>query len=146
MDPYISVADANEYFDTRINAETWEDADATEHLKALLTATRAIDTLPFIGEKNDKDQDHEWPRGGNDTPDGIMIACCEEALSLLEGRDPILEQENLRALSQTFANVKMAYDPRVIAEHINYGITSSIAWRYLKPYIVSSRTVSIKKV
>jgi hypothetical protein len=147
MNPYVTVEDADAFFETRIHNEYWLDAETEEKLASLVTATRAIDCLSFISSKTEVSQEREWPRGGvAEIPEGIKIACCEEALSLLEGRDPILEQENLRALSQTYANVKMAFEPRVLAEYIINGITSPIAWRYIQPYLSGKRQITLSKV
>jgi hypothetical protein len=135
------------YFATRINADAWDDASAANQTKALETATRAIDRLRYKSQKTEDDQDNEWPRGGDtEVPDDIKIACCEEALSLLEGRDPIMEEENLRTLSQTYANTKMAYDNKHIAEHIINGLTSPIAWRYLRPYLRAVNQITLLRV
>jgi hypothetical protein len=144
---YCDEYDTEDFFATRINAEEWDNATTVNRTKALETATRAIDRLRFKSQKTDSNQANEWPRGGDtEVPNDIKIACCEEALSLLEGRDPIMEEENLRTLSQTYANTKMAYDNKHIAEHIINGLTSPIAWRYLRPYLREINQVTLLRV
>lgn len=118
----------------------------SERMKGLVTATRAVDRLNFKGTKAVTGQSNQFPRGDSSVvPDNIKIATMEEALSLLEGRDPNMEYEGLRMLTQTYANVKSSFDPRIIAEHILNGITSTIAWRYLKPYIRSQTTMRVER-
>jgi hypothetical protein len=146
MTPYADDTFALEFFGTRMNSEAWDDATSTERTKALGTATRAIDRLSYISQKTDEDQEQEWPRGGDtEVPDDIKIATCEEALSLLEGRDPIMEEESLRNLSHTYANVKTSYDPNTRIVHILNGITSPIAWRYLTTYLRNRTVVDIQR-
>jgi len=146
---YATEEEAQDYFDGRLNTDAWDDTSASggDRAKALLTASRAIDRLNFISQQTDEDQDNQFPRGGaEEIPDNIVIACCEETLSLLEGRDPVMEEESLRIVSQTYANVKSAFDPSVAAEHIFNGITSPIAWRYIKPYIRNTTSPEIERV
>ena len=115
--------------------------------QALVTATAAIDRLNFIGTILVEGQTNQFPRtGATEVPDNIKIACMEEALSLLEGRDPNMEFENLRMLTQTYANVKSAFDPGIVAEHIISGITSSIAWRYIRPYLRDLNSTRFNRV
>ena len=66
---YISLEEADLYFSTRLNSSEWESADTTNREKALIMATRILDTLSFSGRKwkdgspEDKDyQALQWPR------------------------------------------------------------------------------------
>jgi hypothetical protein len=119
----------------------------TNKEKALAMASRALDRLNWLGSKTDAAQVLQFPRGGDTAiPDDIKFACAEEALSLLEGRDPTLEYENLRTESQQYKNVKASYNTAQIAEHIVCGFTSLTAWRYIKSYLRDSRVVQISRV
>lgn len=147
---YITLEAANEYFATRLHADAWDDIDSdseNDKIKALTTASNALDRLNYVSQKADDDQDHEFPRGGDTTiPVELQIACCEEALSLLEGRDPIMEEEQLRLYTQTYANVKAGYDPKMASEHIINGFTSPIAWRYIKPFLRNRMSPEVVRV
>ena len=49
---YGSLDEADEYFESRLHSEPWEDANAREQFKALLAARRLIDNLNFKGDKH----------------------------------------------------------------------------------------------
>lgn len=49
---YSTVADANTYFDGRLYSTVWSTASAGDRAKAMEQATRIIDRLNFVGEKN----------------------------------------------------------------------------------------------
>ena len=51
-DHYGTVAEAEDYFDNRLHEFAWTRATPTDRPKALIMATRIIDTLNFKGNKN----------------------------------------------------------------------------------------------
>ncbi|AGK97407.1 DnaT-like ssDNA-binding protein [Clostridium pasteurianum] len=59
---YISVADADAYFDDRLFSDTWDNTDADTKAKALIMATKKIDRLPIIGRKAIDSQTLQFPR------------------------------------------------------------------------------------
>lgn len=143
---YISVIDANTYFTTRLDTDSWDRSSSAIKLKALYAASRVIDRLNYIDEKTVSTQEHQFPRSGDTVvPDDILIACCEIAIKLLEGIDPDVEFENLQQLSQVYADVRTTYDRTQIPENILYGIPSPTAWRYLKPYVRDSQEVDLSR-
>jgi hypothetical protein len=144
---YCTVDEAQSYFDGRLNTDAWDDATSTNKEKSLINATRLIDRLNFKGTKTSDSQDLQFPRDEDTTvPDDIKYACSELALALLDGVDPELEFENLRMVSQGYANVRSTYDSLIPAEHINAGIPSVAAWRYLKPYLRDAQAVDLSRV
>lgn len=62
---YISLADAETYFEGRVNVTTWDAAtDATKNA-ALVQAARILDTyVTWVGWLTDTDQPMKWPRAG----------------------------------------------------------------------------------
>ena len=150
MTAYISVEDAQDYFDERFNSEAWDAHSVTgdeSQTKALKQATRIINRLNFIGSMTDETQENQFPRGGDtDIPEDIQIACCEIAIALLDGVDPEIEMENLNLKSQAYGQTKVDYDRTNPAEHILAGVPSATAWRYLKPYLRDSRQVTVTRV
>ena len=52
MAAYVSVAEAQAYFDERLHETAWSQASGTERTKSLLAATRIINTLNYKGYKN----------------------------------------------------------------------------------------------
>ena len=49
---YGTLSGANDYFDNRLHSESWNDSIPADRPKALLEATRIIDSLNFRGVKN----------------------------------------------------------------------------------------------
>lgn len=144
---YLAISDAQIYFDGRLNTGPWDDADDTTRDKALLQATRAIDRLNFRGEKADESQELQFPRlGDSDIPEDIWCACAEEALSLLDGKDPEMEREALAITEQTFGKIRAKFE-RDAGRPINIlnGIMSATAWGYLLPYLRDPLTVRISR-
>jgi hypothetical protein len=147
MAAYLNIAEAQIYFDGRLHAEAWDCATESDKNKALTMATRSIDRLNYHGEKADASQVNQFPRL-NDTaiPQDILDATCEEALSLLDGKDPEAEREGLAVTEQAFGPVKAKFD-RTTARPINilHGIMSMTAWHLLLPYLRDSLTMRISR-
>lgn len=61
---YLTVADADTLAEERLGTLTWSTASDTNKKKALVQATRYMDTLAFIGEKASTTQALLWPRTG----------------------------------------------------------------------------------
>lgn len=143
---YITEIDAQTYFDGRLNTEPWDSATSGDRDKALSMATQLIDRLNFLGEKTDDSQALQFPRDADVAiPDDIQYACCECALALLDGVDMEIETENLGMVSQGYSNVRSTYDRSRPPEHILAGIPSSMAWRFLKPYIRDIHSVGLNR-
>lgn len=94
---YASEADATAYFDERLNVGAWTNAVSDDRARALISATRWIDTQGFRGVKASLDQALQWPRLDVPDPDsrvemdfpedeipvGVKQATYEVALALL---------------------------------------------------------------
>lgn len=52
MSYYGTLSEANAYFDARLHSESWSDSAPSDRPKALLEATRIIDSLNYRGLKN----------------------------------------------------------------------------------------------
>jgi hypothetical protein len=140
--PYADATYAQTYFDERLNTEAWDIADNTTRVKALKTATRAIDRLNFAGVKNDSAQPNQFPRGSDtDVPEAIKKACCELALALLDGVDPNLEAEGVNLLNTHIGEAGTTYDRSFGQPHILAGIPSIQAWHLLLPFLRDDREV-----
>jgi len=145
--PYITVDDAQLYFDERLNTGAWDEASDDDRLKALKQATRLINNLNFIGQKLDNTQPNEFPRLGQPTtPDCIGDATCELALQLLDQVDPNLEIENIMAQSQGIATEKVSYARDFVLPQIKAGIVSSEAWLLLLPYLNNPSMIDFTRV
>lgn len=111
-DSYIGLIDANDYFESRLHTDNWDNATDRNRVKALKQATRILDRYcTWLGWQTDTDQALAWPRWGicydgtqyfqctgqylpiedtysfssDEVPQAIQDATCELALHLLGG-------------------------------------------------------------
>lgn len=110
---YSDVATADAYFDSLLFEVNWPAASAADKPKALLAATRLVDSFRYQGTKTDSDQDLEFPRcGATEVPEEILIAVFEIASSILGGFDPAVaaaSTETGNIASVTYAEVGIKY-------------------------------------
>ncbi len=142
---YLTIAEAQAYFDTRLNVEMWDEASPNDKEKSLSMSTRIIDKFDYIGEA--VSDDNQFPRGDETTvPEDICKACAEIALSLLDGVEPDLELENLSIIHQGIGSAKTTYNRDFVPEHFAHGVPSATAWAYMKPYMRDVQSISIDRV
>jgi len=114
---YVSIADANEYFDTRIDSANWFSAITDVKEQALVTATQMVDENAWLGSAVSSSQALAWPRKNviyysnkmgqqitiADTvvPEQVKIAVYEQALHLINNEDVLSGQ------SQTFESISI---------------------------------------
>lgn len=168
MAAYATIVEAQEYFDERLHETAWSAASTTDRTKALLAATRIIDSLGYKGYKNsvylvleededadeetiaaaELDQENEFPRGADTAvPEQILWACYEIAYALLDGVDPDLELENLSIQDHGVGSVRSSFSRRQSPlEHIVNGVPSATAWKYLKPFLRDGDHIRISRV
>ncbi len=83
----VDVKTADEYFESRLGAESWFELNDTEKNAAITTALNKINRLPFIGTKLKSNQDNAFPRvyGGEQIsmPADFAYGVFEEAYSLV---------------------------------------------------------------
>lgn len=71
---YVTLADADAYFETTPDATNWDDKTDDQKNRALISATRWIDALSFYGKRCSETQALKWPRKDYKV-DGIELAC-----------------------------------------------------------------------
>lgn len=142
MDSYVTHGEAQNYFDSRLHTDNWDNANATDRLKSLKMATRLIDSLNFQGEMTDPNQANQFPRGGDtDVPKAIKDATCELALALLgTSVDDAITQNNI--IHERYASVQTSYKNDAV-EGLIYGIISQTAWTLLRPFLRDPREIQI---
>ena len=93
-------------------------------------------------------QNLEFPRGKDIVvPDTIICACFEIAHSLLDGKDPEIELENLGVISQGYASVRTTYSrTHIPIEHLINYVPNAMAWRWLKPFLRDEDAILINRV
>ena len=71
---YVTLAEANTYFETAPEESTWDDKSDDQKNRALISACRWIDSLNFLGDRCDNDQALKWPRN-NYHVDNVELVC-----------------------------------------------------------------------
>lgn len=168
MDYYGDLVEANAYFGLRLHEQAWTRAKPADRPKALVAATQILDGLAFKGDKHsvyvlvegnshasqdelrsaEASQPLEFPRGSDtQVPEAIRRACYELAYSLLDGRDPEMELENLAIVSQGYNSVRTTYSRTdVPLEHLINGVPSAAAWRLLRPFLRDEDAIHLSRV
>jgi hypothetical protein len=90
---YVTLADANAYFETVPDSATWTNKTDDQKNRALISATRWIDSLNYLGDRCDEDQALKWPRNNYDV-DGVELEC-----SLIPAQIKYATYELARALA-----------------------------------------------
>ena len=71
---YVTLAEANSYFETVPESSTWDDKTDDQKNRSLISATRWIDSLNFYGDRCNNDQALKWPRN-NYHVDNVELTC-----------------------------------------------------------------------
>ena len=71
---YVTLAEANSYFETVPDSSTWTNKTDDQKNRALIAATREIDNLVFYGDRCDNGQALKFPRN-NYKIDDVELAC-----------------------------------------------------------------------
>jgi len=114
---YVTLVEADTYFETRIDSANWTAAIDSVQEAALVTATAIVDNHAWIGSVVSSSQALAWPRNNaiyNDTrlglnvtigntviPDQVKEAVYEQALHLIDNED-LLQNK-----SQTFESISV---------------------------------------
>jgi len=114
---YVTEAEADTYFETRIDSANWTAASTELRESALVTATLLVDDHAWIGSAVSSSQALAWPRNNaiyNDTrlglnvtigntviPDQVKEAVYEQALHLVDNEDVLQGQ------GQTFESISI---------------------------------------
>jgi hypothetical protein len=125
VNSYVTVAEADAYFEDRLDAAAWVEASSDEKAKALITATSYLDGLDWLGTAVSSEQALAFPRNGAFyeprlgaevtltavVPDRIIKATYELAYHFLNN-DGLLDDTgsviNLQIASINLAKIKNA--------------------------------------
>ena len=144
---YVTIADADTYFETRIDSAEWETADDETKEQALVTATQLIDERHWIGAAVSSSQALAWPRknaiyydprmgqqitvANNEVPSQVKIAVYEQALHLVQNED-LLAQKIQTFESISVGSISLSDSNNDVTKT---SITPSIIIRPLRPLI-----------
>ncbi len=150
--PYADRTYGNAYFLQRVGSEDWTGATDADKDAALAEATRLMDLLPLVGNKQDNAQVREFPRDvddGTEVDTEVVNACCEVALALLQGNtlDQLSESVGLTAEGTGDASASYAGERGAMAlVDDSFGLPSPTAARQLAPWIEDPREIDITRV
>ena len=78
---YVTLTEANSYFETVPDSTTWDDKTVDQKNRALIAATRWIDSFVYYGDRCDDGQALKFPRN-NYQVDGVELACSKIPLNI----------------------------------------------------------------
>ena len=147
---YITLADANTYFEARLHVTVWTDSDEDTKNRALVMATKRINQEVFYGDRETATQALAFPRINLGYLDGVYLdstipemlkeAQCELALHLLstDMSKPSVDTSNLQEVQVGSLKAKYIVDK-------NDNVSQS--YDTLPPFVLSllqdlSRTVN----
>ncbi len=90
---YVTLAEANIYFETVPDSSTWTNKSDDNKNRALIAATRWIDSLVFYGDRCDNGQALKFPRNNYEVDD-VELNC-----SLIPNNIKYAQYELARALA-----------------------------------------------
>ena len=144
---YVTVTEAESYFETRIDDEKWSSASDSLKDDALVTATQIIDNNPWIGSAISSSQALAWPRKNamyydprlgfdvtfttTEIPYLVKIAVYEQALHLLNNED-LLAQTTQTYESISIGSISLSDSNNDVTR---ISITPSFVLKPLKPLI-----------
>jgi len=144
---YVTIADADTYFETRIDAAEWDSSNDETKEQALVTATQLIDERHWIGAAVSSSQALAWPRknaiyydprmgqqitvANNEVPSQVKIAVYEQALHLVQNED-LLAQKIQTFESISVGSISLSDSNNDVTKT---SITPSIIIRPLRPLI-----------
>lgn len=140
---YVTLEQANSYFDLRLDSDAWYASDNSTKTKALTMAERAIEKLSFKGLQDSAGL--IFPRDDGFTPDCFTDAICEEALALLNGMNVEKDLTDLHVTSSSVAGFQTTVNEYQERLWVSHGITSPLCWKWLSPYMIDHKTFFIER-
>lgn len=144
---YVEIADADTYFETRIDSANWVTSSNEIKEQALVTATQLVDDNAWLGSAVSSSQALAWPRKNvkyhdqklgyeitvseSEVPERVKIAVYEQALHLIDNEDL------LTGNTQTFESISVG---SISLSDSNNDVTrksirTSLAMKQIRPLI-----------
>ena len=148
--PYADKTYCTAYMGERMDSDAWTDR-ASDQDAALASATRAIDELPLVGTKQETTQVREFPRSVDDDTDipvEVQNACCELALSLLQGNTTEELMASVGVSAESVGDASTSYDGERGAAAVlddQYGLPSREAFSMLAPWIKDQSVIDLTR-
>ncbi|AEG14703.1 hypothetical protein Desku_1116 [Desulfofundulus kuznetsovii DSM 6115] len=157
---YLTLAEADAYFNTHLQRDTWFSYLPEERSRALAEATRIIDSLPYAGRVAVPGQPHAFPRAFPASfllppseqsfdhllyglrpyyvqpavPQRVLDAVCEVALHLLASQNDSRRKLQEAGVTRfSLGELSEEYGPVGLKQ-----LLGSAAYRLLQPYLAGS--------
>ena len=139
---YISLADANTYFDSRLHKSDWTGATTPDKTIALIWATRLLDAwVDWKGYRTKEDQALRWPRydvydldswliDSDIVPQFLQDATCELAMHLI-GQDSTAQPDTVGFAELKLGDLALKVDP---SDRDKYGALPDSVLSIVEPY------------
>jgi hypothetical protein len=151
---YVTLADANTYFQTVPDSATWDNKTDDQKNRAIISATRWIDVLSFYGDRCSETQALKWPREDYKVdgielactliPVGIKVATYELARALANDTDAITGTTGTTGLYDQveLGELKVKYKDSSMTPGVINNVFDVYPWlqSYLGPYCIGGAT------
>jgi len=151
---YVTLADANSYFESVPNSSTWTDKTDDQKNRALISATRWIDALSFYGDRCSETQALKWPREDYKVdgiawvctiiPASIKVATFELARALANDTDAITGSTGTTGIYDQveLGDLKVKYKESSTTPGVINNVFDVYPWlqTYLGPYCMGGAT------
>jgi hypothetical protein len=139
---YVSVAEADSYFEHHLNRSSWISASLATKTNALITATRKLDDYEWTGVAVSDMQHLAFPRTGeyyskqlgtvvyfeNETPKEIKVATYELALHLINNTDLLESTSSVREISVGPITLKGITNANVVPSSVKANISALLKY------------------
>mgnify|MGYP000205655139 CR=1 FL=1 len=146
VNSYVTLAEANAYFDNKLDVAAWTDASDLQKEQALVTSTKYLDTLSWVGQVRSESQVLAFPRDGEyfdatrgvsvtfttSVPQRITDAVCELAYHLLNNDGLLDDVGSVKSVSVGSISIDVIQSP---------GKLPGIVYSLIKPLRTSGRAV-----
>lgn len=131
---YVTVAEADAYFENRLDVAAWTNANSTQKSQALMTATSMLDNITWVGFVVSESQTLAFPRSGiyydpflgmskaldeTTVPNRIINATYELAYHLLNNDGLLDDTGQVKDLSVGSINLTLITNPRKIPNTVD---------------------------
>ena len=151
---YVTLADADAYFETTPDSTNWDDKTNDQKNRALISATRWIDALSFYGARCSETQALKWPREDYKVdgieltctliPVGIEVATYELARALANDTDAITGSTGTTGLYDEvkLGDLQVKYKDSSMTPGVINNVFDVYPWlqTYLGPYCMGGAT------
>ncbi len=118
---YISLDDANTYFEGRLNVSPWTDASDATKQAALVQSARILDHyVAWLGYKTDQDQAMQWPRWGICYEGSRYYECPDQPQTWIYALDSETIPQEIKDAQCELALVLISQDTQAVPDTAGY--------------------------